>query len=412
MAPRKLTESVLKTILPPQTGQLYVRDTVQKGFGARFSAGGGISTYVESRLGGDTIRRTLGPWPNLSIEKARKLAKIILGEIAQGIDRKAIARNSKAKTVTLSEAFEQFKQTRKSLTERTKSDYEYSFKRLIPDWLKIPWVSITREMVLKRHAEVGKANGSATANHLMRALGSVLRSSMKCYRAPDGTMLVPECPTSILSDAHAWFPKNAKDTYIKPQQLKAWFDAVQLIANKGAADYLVLLILTGLRRSEAACLKWECVDLQNRTITIEITKNKRKHVIPISDYLLTMLTRRKEDAKNDFVFPGDGKTGHIVEIKKNVAAVEKSSGLKFTLHDLRRTFITIAESLDISAYAVKRLANHSMSGDVTATHYIVFDIERLRDPMEKINRYILRNAGMLPTAEIVPLPVPATQVAA
>ncbi len=30
-------------------------------------------------------------------------------------------------------------------------------------------------------------------------------------------------------------------------------------------------------------------------------------------------------------------------------------------HDLRRTFITIAESLDISAYAVKRLANHKMA---------------------------------------------------
>ena len=37
-----------------------------------------------------------------------------------------------------------------------------------------------------------------------------------------------------------------------------------------------------------------------------------------------------------------------------------------TLHDLRRTFITAAESLDISAYAVKRLVNHKMSWDVTA----------------------------------------------
>lgn len=48
------------------------------------------------------------------------------------------------------------------------------------------------------------------------------------------------------------------------------------------------------------------------------------------------------------------------------------------IHDLRRTFITIAESLDISAYALKRLLNHKMNNDVTAGH-IIIDAERLRD---------------------------------
>ncbi|MBX3662612.1 MAG: integrase family protein [Burkholderiales bacterium] len=408
----KLTAARIAALPIPVLGQDFYRDSKQPGFGVRVSPGGTISFFAEGRVNGKTRRITIGPWPQLTVEEARRIAKVILSELIRGIDRKAEERNALVKTVTLAEAFKQFKETRKSLADRTKADYTYMFNRLIPDWMKLPWVSITREMVLKRHAEVGKVNGWATANHLMRALGSVFRSSMKYYRAPDGSMFVQECPTSILSDAHAWFPKNTKDSYIKPHQLKAWFDAVQLIANKVAADYLIFLVLTGLRRSEGASLRWDCVDLISRTLTIEITKNKRKHVIPISDYLLTMLTRLKENAINDFVFPGNGKTEHIVEIKKNVASVVKASQVSFTLHDLRRTFITIAESLDISAYAVKRLANHSMGGDVTATHYIVFDIERLRDPMEKINRYILRNAGILPTAEVVPLTAQASQVAA
>jgi len=37
--------------------------------------------------------------------------------------------------------------------------------------------------------------------------------------------------------------------------------------------------------------------------------------------------------------------------------VIRESGVVFTLHDLRRTFITVAKSDEISAYAVKRLAN-------------------------------------------------------
>ena len=59
------------------------------------------------------------------------------------------------------------------------------------------------------------------------------------------------------------------------------------------------------------------------------------------------------------------------------------------LHDLRRTFITAAESLDISAYALKRLLNHKMSNDVTAG-YIINDVERLRKPMQLITDHLLK----------------------
>lgn len=60
------------------------------------------------------------------------------------------------------------------------------------------------------------------------------------------------------------------------------------------------------------------------------------------------------------------------------------------MQDLRRTFITIAESLDISAYALKRLVNHKMTNDVT-TSYIVSDVERLRKPMEQISAQLLQH---------------------
>ena len=71
-----------------------------------------------------------------------------------------------------------------------------------------------------------------------------------------------------------------------------------------------------------------------------------------------------------------------------MAKVTEASGINFTVHDLRRTFITIAESLDISAYAVKRLVNHKMNNDVTAG-YIIADVERLRKPMQLITDNLL-----------------------
>jgi len=82
--------------------------------------------------------------------------------------------------------------------------------------------------------------------------------------------------------------------------------------------------------------------------------------------------------------------------------VINESGLSFSLHDLRRTFITIADSLDIPHYALKRLVNHSLGSDVTAG-YIVSDIERLRAPMQKITDKILTGAGRKEQAKVIEL---------
>lgn len=100
------------------------------------------------------------------------------------------------------------------------------------------------------------------------------------------------------------------------------------------------------------------------------------------------------------MFPGEGKGGYIIEPRKRIAKVIASSGISFTIHDLRRSFITYAESLDISAYALKRLLNHKMKSDVTSG-YIMTDVERLRRPMQLISDYILKCAGVTSSAQVI-----------
>ena len=149
----------------------------------------------------------------------------------------------------------------------------------------------------------------------------------------------------------------------------------------------MLVLFTGLRRNEAAQLKWSDIDLKAKTLTIPDTKNHQPHTLPLSNYLSDLLVRRQQRAASEYVFPGSGKGGHIVEPRKQ--AKYDDSGVTFTIHDLRRTFITMAESLDISAYAVKRLVNHKMNHDVTAG-YIMNDVERLRKPMQSITDNLLK----------------------
>jgi integrase len=115
--------------------------------------------------------------------------------------------------------------------------------------------------------------------------------------------------------------------------------------------------------------------------------------LPLSTYLVELFqTRRVLAGKSSWVFPSNGKTGHIVETKKFTARVAERSGVKFTMHDLRRTFISIAESLDIPHYALKRLLNHRLSGDVTAG-YIVSNAERLREPVDAVAAEILKRVS-------------------
>ena len=108
--------------------------------------------------------------------------------------------------------------------------------------------------------------------------------------------------------------------------------------------------------------------------------------------------RREATGGKGYVFPSESKAGHLGDPRKTLLKVREASGTTFTNHDLRRTFSTIAEGLDLSAYALKRLLNHATDDDVTAG-YIVHNPERLRSPMQRISDEIDRLAG--PPSEVV-----------
>lgn len=83
----------------------------------------------------------------------------------------------------------------------------------------------------------------------------------------------------------------------------------------------------------------------------------------------------------------------VSDIRDSIKQVIASSGVEFTEHDLRRTFKTTAERLDISYYTLKRLLNHKTGSDPTAG-YIVTNAERLREASEKIMESLATSMGM------------------
>ena len=133
--------------------------------------------------------------------------------------------------------------------------------------------------------------------------------------------------------------------------------------------------------------------------TVDWMVQKGAYTILLGD-MIDGISKKDRRFENDSIDPKF--RDKIDNLRFTLDRVTKQSGVTFSVHDLRRTFTTVADTLDVPHYALKRLLNHSMAADVTAG-YIVSDVERLRGPMEKITNYFLKAGGLESGAEIVDL---------
>ncbi len=161
------------------------------------------------------------------------------------------------------------------------------------------------------------------------------------------------------------------------------------------SDFLEFTLLTGLRKQESLSLKFSDVSFDGNYIRVRASqaKNHNEHQLPLSDHLRTLLKRRElcRDGSN-YVFPGQKPDTHLQEPKRGIAAVREQSKVKFMIHDLRRTFLSVAHSLGYEVYTLKRLANHSTGGDVTAGYIVVQPKHLQQEAMQRITDYILEQA--------------------
>jgi integrase len=218
---------------------------------------------------------------------------------------------------------------------------------------------------------------------------------------------------------------------LQREQLSVWFEAVQKIANPVIAAYLQTLLLTGARPGEVIALRWEDLNTKWKGLTIR-DKVEGVRVIPLTPYVATVLDTLPR--RNEWVFASAralkmdqhniqrrqvkaakvGKdapvpevsqssfTGHITEPNHAHTAACTVAGIDgLTLHGLRRSFKSLTEWLEIPAGVVAQLMGHKPSA-TAEKHYTVRPLDLLRVHHEKIEAWILEQAGIVfdPTAEL------------
>lgn len=401
--------------LPEGSKRAYYNDEQVKGLQLAVTSKGAKSFVLYRRLEGKPTRLKLGDYPAMTPAIARQEAYKLLGEISKGENPQTKKVAERANKVTLLEAFEAYVSTRKhNLKEKTLYDYRRLMTTAFKDWHRKRLVDITKANVQRKHQALTTNSGPSYANSAMRVLNAVFNFSQYQYEDAQGNPLIPVNPVDILSRTRTWNRTKPRERYIQPHQLKAFVGALDTLRLEGVgtpaetvADYLELMLFTGLRRNEAAQLTWGDISFEARTLTVSDTKNRNTHILPLPENLQNLLKRRfraqtenlgqvsgenlKTGFSKTYVFQGDGAKGYLIEPRAQVRKVVGLSGVEFTIHDLRRTFSMIVADLDINAYKQKRLLNHKTM-DVTAG-YTPIDLEQLRKPMDQVSGFILRAAG-------------------
>ena len=379
------TKSTITALPSPASGRTTYKDTKTVGLHLRVSSTGIKTFSLFKRVNGKPERITLGRFPEMTVEQARRKAAEMNGQIAMGVSPSLEKRRAITAAKTLGEFFEDYVAVRKQLKASTISDMRRSFKETFPDWMKKPANQITSSMVQARHSKFGQEHSEARSNLAMR----YLRALFTFIAHHEPAMAGLQNPVSVLTKTRGWFRVQRKNTMIKPHELGPWLKAVGELESDWA-DYFLFLLLTGLRKEEGLGLRWEDVDFVGRTFVVRDTKNHSDHELPISTGLMEILARRRLSTGpgciHELVFVNSrGQT--MSNYRKALAAITKSSGVTASPHDLRRTFASIAEGLDISGYSLKRLLNHT-TGDVTQG-YVILNMDRLRGLMERISAFVL-----------------------
>jgi len=408
----KLTEkAVAKMKAPDPSGnQATYWDTGLRGFGVRVSGATNDKSFIVQRaIAGKTRRITVGACNVLTLAEARVRAQGYLGDFARGVDPKS----RKAAGATLRQALEE------------QQVYRTAIEGHLSAWLDQPLSNITRDAVEARHraiadevearhvadgnrlaalwtkrAEAAAAKGcmDAAANHRAQGAAALKRKLWRGHAAANTAMKSlqtvwnhvaernEELGASPVRLRRMWYPSQPRERMVRSDEMPAFYKAVMELNNAVGRAYITLLLFTGLRRGEAASLQWSAVDLQARVIRIPAanTKSNRKLDLPMTDVVHDMLVARRAIGNTgDFVFFAGGKSGHIMETKWLFDSIAKASGVRISAHDLRRTYLTIAESCDISPIALRALVNHSLGKDAMSG-YIQMSAERLREPAQRV----------------------------
>lgn len=433
---------------PVDKDQAFLRDAKAPGLRVRVTAAGAKAFVFEAKLHRRTVRRTIGDVRDWSIDAARAEARRLSVLIDGGVDpreldrqqeaeRKARAAKEAADATTVREAWQAYLDDRKpfwgALNYRDHVRMAQTGGEPRKRWagaktqpgplagfMPMRLVDLTQDVVetwSKREAIARPASVRLS----LRLLKAFLRW---CDEQPHLKGRVQVAAASSKKARESAGKPRTKNDCLQREQLASWFEQVRAIPNPVVSAYLQCLLLSGRRREHVMGWRREDVDFRWRTITMEDKVEDGKVKVPLTPYVAHLLTGLPK--VNEWVFASTrglsmeeknrrrrqrrqtmqgraasgshlavvSASGRLMNPERAHQQACEAAGIQgLTLHGLRRSFASLAEWLDVPAGVVAQIQGHKPSG-VREKHYVRRPIDLLRLHHEKIERWILNQAGI------------------
>ena len=237
-----------------------------------------------------------------------------------------------------------------TVSENTQRSYTTSLKFLLPHFGDSNLISISPKMI-SRYKVLRKGDGvkPATVNRELAMLSKAFSLAAKEWE------WLKDNPVSRVSKEKE---NNARDRWLSKDEEKRLLDN----SPEWIKQIIIFSLNTGLRLGELTGLEWSRVDISNKTILIDNSKNGEQRTIPLNKYALDVVTQRSRvrSLKCDYVFinryGGKINPNSLRDaFRKILRKVEIDD---FRLHDLRHSFATRLTQSDVDLYKISKLLGH------------------------------------------------------
>jgi integrase len=354
--------------LKPGPARREVPDGKIQGLYLIIQPSGTKSWAFRYRHAGRPRKHTIGPYPAISVSRARDLAQQAAGAVAQGRDphseraelRRLQAIAARADRYMLERVVDNFveRYARANLRESTLNEcMRVLDKEVVESWRGRTLSEIRRSDVHDLLDRIVDRGSPITAN---RTLAYFRRM---CNWAVERGII----ETSPCQGVSAPAVERSRDRILDDDELAAVWKACDRIGVFG--PFVRLLILTAQRRDEVAEIRWPELDFDASLWRLprERTKNDTEHSVPLSKAALDILHAIPRLASDrDLVFTTNGETAvsgfSRCKIRLDTLAqaeLGRQGPLPhWTLHDLRRTAASGMARFGFPVHVVEAVLNH------------------------------------------------------
>ncbi len=326
----------------------------------------------------------IGRFPDIDLGTARKIARQMKANIAQGTDPKAHRDQARA-IPTIGEFFYGTYLPLAKKRKRSWTDDAQRFKDHCRKISSLPYSDLTANHVLQIQLTMNspskqrKSYAPATCNRvtaLLKTVGKLAAQLLDIPNVAERVSLLPE--------------NNARTRYCDLAETRRIIKAALEYHCKSTGAFIALLFLMGCRESELRLRKWDDIDLEKGTMRIPRTKNGSFHIIYLSEYMTEILAGIPKAAGNPHIFPGTRLGEAIRQPRYAFDKIKEAAGIEnpdeVVFHTARHSVASnlISNGADISS--VQKLLNHR---SIESTlRYAKLSEGKQRETSESLSRLI------------------------